>query len=204
MKTGTGEKELHFEESDSMLSLWTTSFRAEKGSVLHSGIYNREMASSLAAGACIIAAAFLFAAVSPVIPLYSIVALVSFVPLFLLFRRYVFREELLCVEFDRRRGTVSFSLNRPFGRREVSYPLTEIDTVRQDCRVVPPENPDGIRVVEKIALQHGTVIPGFGETAEFYTVEIEFKGGERIMVFSSREPSRADEIAQKIINFIER
>lgn len=204
MGTEQNENAAHIEESGSVLALWTTSFRAERGSVLHGGIYNREMASSLAAGACTLAVVFLFAAVSPATPLRTLAALVCFVPLFFLFRRYVFREESLRIVLDRKRGTASFSLSRPFGGREVCYPLSAIGAVRQECRIVRPENPDGIRVVEKIALQHGTVIPGFGETTEFHTVEIEFKGGERIMVFSSKEPVRAGEIAQKITNFIER
>ncbi|MFO0753397.1 MAG: hypothetical protein U0411_08745 [Thermodesulfovibrionales bacterium] len=204
MGTEQSEKETRIEESEDMLALWTTSFRADKGSVLHSGIYNREMASGLAAGACTLAAAFFFAALFPAAPLLFSAAAVFFVLLFLLFRKCIFREESLRAVFDRRKGTVSFSLSRPFGGREAWYPLSEIAAVRQERRTVLPENPDGVRVVEKIALQHGTVIPGFGETAEFHTVEVECRGGERIMVFSSQEPARAAEIAQKITNFIER
>ncbi|MBI3592867.1 MAG: hypothetical protein HY099_05250, partial [Nitrospirae bacterium] len=80
----------------------------------------------------------------------------------------------------------------------------ELDNIRQDYSAVTPENPDGIRLVERVALQHGTVIPGFGETSEFYTVELEFKNGRRLMIFSSKEPSRADDIATRLKNFTER
>jgi hypothetical protein len=43
---------------DNILIFRTTFFKAEKGSVLHSGIYNRELASSLLAGACIVLLGF--------------------------------------------------------------------------------------------------------------------------------------------------
>jgi hypothetical protein len=67
---------------------------------------------------------------------------------------------------------------------------------------VTPENPDGIRLVEQVALQHGTVIPGFGKTSEFYTVEMEFKNGKRITIFSSEEPSMAEDVRAKLSGFI--
>ena len=96
------------------------------------------------------------------------------------------------------------SLDRIFGKKNLSFPLASLEDIRQDHKSIAAENPDGIRFVEKIALQHGTVIPGFGKTAEFYTVEMEFENSRRVMIFSSEDPAAADDIALKIKNFIER
>jgi hypothetical protein len=182
----------------------TTSFKAEKGSVLHSGIYNRELASSLAAGAAMTIAGFFFAARYKITALHFLLALVLFAALFLVFRTYIFREPLLCVTIDKDRGDINLSLDRMFGKKNISFELAGLKDIRQGHVSIAPENPDGIRLVEKVALQHGTVIPGFGKTAEFYTVEMEFKDGRRIMIFSSPEPSAVNDIAIKIKNFIER
>ncbi|MEW6738759.1 MAG: hypothetical protein AB1325_02485 [Nitrospirota bacterium] len=189
---------------DNMLIFRTSSFRAEKGSVLHSGIYNRELSSSLAAGALVMLLGFFFAVRFKTTAVHFIAALLLFVIFFIVFRTYIFLETVLCVAVDKKNGNIDIALERIFGKRRITSPLSELDNIRQDYLAVTPENPDGIKLVEQVALQHGTVIPGFGKTAEFYTVEMEFKNGKRITIFSSEEPAEANEIAIKIKNFIER
>ncbi len=189
---------------DNMLIFRTTSFMAEKGSVLHSGIYNRELSSSLAAGALVMLLGFFFAARYKITAFYFLFALVLFAALFLVFRTYIFREPVLCVAIDKDRGDINLSFNRMFGKKSLSFELARLKDIRQEHVSIAPENPDGIRFVEKIALQHGTVIPGFGKAAEFYTVEMEFENRKRIMIFSSEDPSEVNDIATKIKNFIER
>ncbi|HAK88819.1 MAG: hypothetical protein A2077_01620 [Nitrospirae bacterium GWC2_46_6] len=182
----------------------TTSFKAEKGSVLHSGIYNREMSASLAAGAVVMLSGFFFAAKYKITVVHFIAALFLFVILFLVFRAYIFGEPLLGVVIDKGKGNIDISLDRILGKKNLSFPLASLEDIRQDHKSIAAENPDGIRFVEKIALQHGTVIPGFGKTSEFYTVEMEFENSRRVMIFSSEDPAAADDIALKIKNFIER
>ncbi len=189
---------------DNVLTFRTNSFKAEKGSVLHSGIYNREMSASLAAGAVVMLSGFFFAAKYRITAVHFIAALFLFVILFLVFRAYIFGEPLLGVVIDKGKRNIDISLNKIFGKKNLSFPLASLENIRQDHKSIAAENPDGIRFVEKIALQHGAVIPGFGKTAEFYTVEMEFENRQRIMIFSSEEPSTADDIASKIKNFIER
>jgi hypothetical protein len=186
---------------DNLLTFRTTSFKAEKGSVLHSGIYNRELASSLLAGACIVLLGFFFAAKVNITAVHFILSLLLFMALFLFFRRYVFLEPLLEVIIDNNLKNIEFSL-KTLKRVRAIYPLTEIIDIKQEAVTITPENPDGIRLVEKVALQHGTVIPGFGKTAEFYTVELEFKNGKRFIIFSSEEPAEANGVATQFINFI--
>ncbi len=188
---------------DNTLVFETSSFRAERGSILHSGIYNRELSASLAAGACITLAGFFFAGRIKISAVYFFAALVFFVLLFLAFRTYVFRDSVLRLAIDKETGNIAISMKNIFAENKVSFSLGELDAVRQDHVALSPENPDGVKVVEKIALQHGTVIPGFGKTVEFYTVELGFKSGKRLLIFSSREPAKADAIAEKLKNFID-
>lgn len=188
---------------DNMLVFRTSSFKAEKGSVLHSGIYNRELSSSLAAGALVMITGFFFAARFKITAVHFIAAVLLFVIFFIVFRTYIFLEPVLCITIDKKNGNVDITLRRIFGKRRITSPLSELDNIRQDYLSVRPENPDGIRLVEQVALQHGTVIPGFGKTSEFYTVVMEFKNGKRTIVFSSEDPSKADVVATKFKNFIE-
>ncbi len=193
-----------FDIKDKVLAFRTASFRAEKGSVLHSGIYNREMASTLAAGACIILLGFFFASGPLLSTISFIAALLLFVLFFLFFRTFVFRETFLQAVIDKENNVVSIRRMGFFRIEKQLFNLSELEGIREDYKEVALENPDGIKMVEKIALQHGTVIPGFGAAAEFYTVEFEFKDAGRVMVFSSRDYSEADDVTRAFKNFIER
>lgn len=187
---------------DSRLLLRTPSFRAERGSVLHSGIYNRELTSSLAAGT-IVGAAFLALVLAgvKVTVIYLVPAVLLFSGLFVFLRKAVFYEEQLEAVFDKAGRVITVVVKR-FPERRYTYPLEELTEIKEDHIVITPENPDGISFVEKIAAQHGTVIPGFGETKEFYTVDLRFKGGRHMRVFSSREESGAGELQRRLREFI--
>ncbi|MGD0283694.1 MAG: hypothetical protein ABSB95_15190 [Dissulfurispiraceae bacterium] len=194
--------------NDTVLAFQTSSFSAEKGSVLHTGIYNRETAAILAAGACIILLGFFFASRLVFSAILLVAALLLFVPLFLFFRTFIFIETILRVVIDRKNNAVAI-MRKGFSKAERQlYPLAELENVREDYREVAAENPDGVRIVKKISLQHGTVIPGFGETAKFYTVSLEFRNDdgyrENILVFSSQDSAEADNVMKTFRKFIER
>lgn len=193
-----------FDISDKMLVFRTSSFRAEKGSMLHSGIYNRETASTFAAGACIVLLGFFFASRPRLSNVSFIAVLPLFVLLFLFFRTFVFRETFLQAVIDKETNVVSIVHKGFFRTEKQLYALAGLESIREDYKAVAPENPDGIKIVEKIALQHGAVIPGFGAAAEFYTVEFEFKDAEKVMVFSSGDYSEANDVTKTFKNFIER
>lgn len=197
------ENTYQIEIEKNMLVLKTMSFKAEKGSVLHSGIYNRELAASLTAGTIMLAIGFFFASRYRIGIIHFIASLVIFILLFFFFRAYVYRKQVLEVVFDKKTSTVSIFLKNIIKRLKASYPLSEFSGVRQNHIAISPENPDGIQIVEKIALQHGTVIPGFGETVEFYTVDLGFKNGVNEMIFSSKYKSKADDVVKKIKDFLE-
>jgi hypothetical protein len=189
---------------DNILTFRTTSFKAEKGSMLHSGIYNREMSAILAAGGCIVIAGSFFALRYELTASHFLISLVAFIGFFICFRTFVFKKPLLSFQIDKVRGDATVLVRAFLSAKKAQYRLADLSEVRINTIIFEPQNADGIKLVEQVALQHGTVIPGFGKTAEFHTVEVEFKNGQRIIIFSSEDPAAADDIALKIKNFIER
>lgn len=184
------------------LVLSTPSFRAERGSVLHSGIYNRELTSSLVASSllALIFAALVLAGVK-VSLIYVIPAVVLFAAFFIAFRKAVFYEESLEAVIDRASGVIEVTVRR-FPVRTESFALSDLAALRQGHVVIAPENPDGVEFVERIALQHGTVIPGFGEVKEYHTVELEFRDGRKVRVFSSKEEAEAAGLIKNLKDFL--
>lgn len=164
----------------------TTRFIADKGSVLHSGIYNREFSSVLASFAFAGTAYFLLVMSFGKGPLFYAVFMLLFIGTFPLFRTYIFRERSLESVFDRSRGSVEVS--RHWLRRKVllSRPLEDISRIRIDTKKTDVVNRDGVEFVQKISAQHGTVIPGFGEETTFYSLRLMFVDGTESTVFADR------------------
>ncbi len=178
------------------LTFRTTSFTAEKGSVLHSGIYNRELTSSLVAGAVVVIVALILLFSDAHFGGWHYAGLsVLFFTLFALLRLYVFYESYVEVVIDKTARTISFFKKgiRNFRRK---VPLGDLKDITSGYKVIVPENPDGIQVVEKIALQHGTVIPGFGEVKEFHTVHLEFENENGVMIFTSPDKAEAQYVQE--------
>ncbi len=182
---------------DNVLVFKTTSFRTEGGSVLHGGIFNRELASSLAAGAVITVVGFFFAGNFKITFLHFVMVIFLFAALFIVFRIYVFRETLLETIFDSGRKIITLSFKKVIGAETHSYPMEELSGIRLGRVTVQPQNIDGIKVVEKIALQHGTVIPGFGKRQDLYTVQLDFCG-KKVTIFSTREERSAKAAAEEL------
>lgn len=179
-----------------VLAFQTNSFRQERGSVLHPGIYNRETASILASAACVVLIGFFFAPRAAPSHVHFPAGLILFLLLFLFFRTYVFIDSILRVVIDKRNNTVVI------GRR--IFPLQELVSVLEENKEIAPENPDGVKVAGKIALQHGTVIPGFGETFRFRTVVLKFRYSDSMVIFSSGDYSETANVTNLFRNFMER
>jgi hypothetical protein len=190
-------EEYQIERGENIMVLRTASFRAEKGSVLHSGIYNRELASSLAAGGVIIVFLFFFGTSLRLTALHFMIAVLSFGVFFVLFRVYVFSEPVLETVIDRDGGTIKVSLKRKTGTRVESFPVKDLTGIRIEHTAFQPDNADGVAFVEKIALQHGTVIPGFGKRQDFYTVRLDFCNAGRV-VFSTKKLSEAEAVMEEM------
>jgi hypothetical protein len=186
---------------DNILTFSTTSFKAEKGSMLHSGIYNREMSAILAAGVCMVIAGFFFALRYELTAYHFLISLVAFIGLFICFRTFVFKEPLLTFQIDKGRGDATVSVRAFLNAKKAQYRLADLSDVRVYTQVFEPQNVDGIKVVEHVALQHGTVIPGFGETKTLHTVEVLFKDSLLGFYVSDNEDDAAG-LAGKIKGFI--
>lgn len=189
------------------LMLRTLSFRPEKGSILHSGIYNRELASILAAS---VIGGSLFAFLSLRLGsrmLIYFIAIFIFTAAFLFFRTVVFKESFLEMCLDKSSGRASIVIKEPFKTSQRNFSIASIKDLVLGYQRFNPENPEGVAVVERIALQHGTVIPGFGEGRDFYNIELSFEDRgktERILVFTTEKKAEAVEIIKGIKDFLGR
>jgi len=170
----------------SRLVVRTTRFVADRGSVLHSGIYNREFSSVLASFAFAGAAYFLLVMSFGKGPFFYAVFMLLFIGTFPLFRTYIFRERSLESVFDRSKGYVEITRYWLRGKVLLNRPLADISRVWIDTKKTEVVNRDGVEFVEKISAQHGTVIPGFGEEATFYSLKLLFADGTESTVFADR------------------
>jgi hypothetical protein len=160
----------------------TASFAPDRGSVLHSGIYNREFSSVLASFALAGLAYFLLVLNFGREVFFYAVFMVLFIAAFPLFRRYVFRERYLEALFDRATAVAEIRLYGIRTRSLERMPLGRIAGIRIETTKSEVLNRDGAEFVEKISAQHGTVIPGFGEEKTFYSLILKYaEGGERTL-----------------------
>jgi hypothetical protein len=167
--------------------------------VLHSGIFNRELASSLAAGAVMVMMGFFFALYFRITVVHFIAAVFVGAALFILFRIYAFREAVLETVFDRERKTITVSLKGAARERTRAYPMDALAGIRIHHLSMEPENLDAVKLVEKVAVQHGTVIPGFGKVEDFYSVELDFRE-KKIVIFSARDRKGAESFMDELRN----
>ena len=196
------DREYQIKTRGGVLTLRTGSFRAETGSALHSGIYNRELIASLAAGAVIVAAAIIAVIKDLEIGLpHYIATVLVFAVLTFIFRIYVFYEEYLELIIDRDQGLIDIVI-RQMTKKRISRPLSELTGVIKGLTLIAPENQDGIDIVKNISLQHGMVIPGFGESKEYHSVNLEFGGLDTVSIFSTEEPDEAEAVCQVINRFV--
>lgn len=182
----------------------TASYSADRGSILHSGIYNREFASVLTASAVAGAAsltAFLF--FGRTMFLYLLFIGLSLV-LFPFFRKFLFRERFLEAVFDRTAGMVSLAY--PAMGRTVSeaVKMADIRGLSIEKRKTTLGNPDGVAFVEKISLQHGTVIPGFGEEQVSYLLKLALPDGTERVLYADRDMNRVIALYDEINGFLGR
>jgi len=185
------------------ITLKARSFRAEKGSVLHSEIFSRELATSFVSA--ILAAGLLvyFAISAELGLLHYLLSAILFGISFPVVRFFVFKEPYLESIFDIGAGSITISLKRPIFGRTIRRALEELKGVEINHLRIDPENPDAVAFVEKIALQHGTVIPGFGEVQEFYNLDLDF-GDTKHTILTTTDRSELEGIVGKINTFLKR
>lgn len=181
--------------------LQTSSFKVDRGSVLHSGIFNKELASSFVSAVFIVIYLISMAVLGEIGLIHYLVAAVIFVIIFPLSRTFIFKAPVLITEVDKGSGVVTLTLKRNLGSRVIGKDFSELRQFDVEYIRIEPENPDGVAVVEKIALQHGTVIPGFGEVKEFYNVVARFADSDQV-VFTTTSDAEAKKVVDTLNSYV--
>jgi hypothetical protein len=165
----------------------TSSFRAEKTSVLHSGVYTREFSSMLFASAVCIAAYMLIIYINVHLAIlrYLILVLI-FVITFLGSKKFIFKERHIEVTFDKPEKTAIINRTGIITKKTETIPFSNIESVELGSRKFVPENIDGIDFVQKISLQHGNAVPGLGDVEEFITLSLKLTDGSSIIIYAGK------------------
>lgn len=196
------EKRFKIERTGALLQFRTEHFSAERESVLHKGIYNKEFASVLSS----LAVAGLIYAALAIEHKKAILPHVAFAVIFIggypLFRMFVFKDRYLEVLFDLSKGLAEISISGLIGKKKESLPLSAVKSVMIESRKIGIENPDAVEFVEKISAQHGTVIPGFGEEKTFFILKLILADGSDRMIYADTDMQGVIEAHQEIKEFL--
>ena len=162
----------------------TPTFRAEPDSVLHSGIYNREFSSALSSAAVAGIVYMLVAFNTGNTIVRSLVFLLTFTVGFPFFRKFVFKESLLEMVFNLASGEAKIYTSWITKRLKETISIINIKGISIESRKHEVENPDAVRFVKQISLQHGTVIPGFGEEKVLFLLKLHLSDGSERTIYS--------------------
>jgi hypothetical protein len=181
-----------------ILCLQTAYFKAERNSVLHSGIYTKEMSSMFFA--FIISTVYIIyqAFYGHLYWMHYIIAVVAFIILFPIIRIFIFKKNILTVVFDRQKDLITISKNSIIRNKNQPHNSLREITIVHD--MIEPQNQDGIEFVKKISLAHGAPMPDLGATQHFYNVYLSFPN-ENIMIFTSPISTESEQLVKTIKDF---
>ena len=197
-------KNYHIETKGDRLIFSTSSFKAERGSVLHKGIYNKEFTSVLVASAICMLTYMAIVNVSDEIGfIHYMIIITVFIIAFLFARLILFKKKYLEVVFDKSNNVVN--INRPgFIRKSTErIPLNNIKSIDIGSKKFSPENIDGIRFVEKISAQHGSYIPGLEDEEEFITLSLRLSDGSEKTIYAGNAKEEPEIPLREIKQFLE-
>ena len=195
------EKSYSIKTEGKTLVFRTSTFKAEKSSALHSGVYSKEFMSILfASGACM----FVYMLLSPSLTgLYLYTALIfTLAAAFTGARRHIFKEKYLEAVFDTSSGSARLIHVGAFSKKSEEIPFVDIDSVEIDTKRFEPENKDGADFVQKISIQHGSAVPGLGEPEEFITLSLRLKDGSERIIYAGNVKEEPEVPVQEIRKFI--
>ncbi len=191
------------QKTGAVLVFRTTSFSEDTASVLHSGIYNREFSSVLASMAV---AGLVY---TLLVKNYgrSFISYGAFILLFVggfsFFRKFVFRGRYLEAIFDKEKEAVTISAGGLLKKSKDRISLNSVSAVMIETKKTEIENPDGVAFVEKISLQHGMSIPGFGEEQVSYLLKLKLTDGSDRLIYTSEKMQDALSAHEEIKEFLE-
>ncbi|MBF0316819.1 MAG: hypothetical protein HQL04_01480 [Nitrospirae bacterium] len=184
-----------------ILRVQTGSFKTQKGSMLHSGVYNRELASLFVSGGMSMVWLMVAASLHWSGYIHFIVSVVVFILSYPLCRAYVFKESILETVINGRERIILLNQTMSIGKRTIRRQFADLRGIHLEHVATQPHNPDGAAFVQKIASQHGAPIPGFGQTEHYYAVVLSFDT-EQLVIFSSTEKSESEALLIEIEGFL--
>jgi hypothetical protein len=196
-------KTFNLDYEGTSLIFTASSFRAEKTSVLHSGVYSGEFSSMLIASAsCIFVYMLLVpAGLEPAVLLYAVLIIV-FLLSFLGSKIFIFRDRFLKVLFDSESRTASIKHPGIVSSRTEKIPFSKINSVEIGSRKFTPQNIDSIHFVQKISLQHGSAVPGLGAEEEFVTLSLNLTDSTERVIFACKIDDEPELPVNEIRNFL--
>ncbi len=172
---------------DDRLVFSTSSFRAEKTSVLHSGVYTREFSSMLFASAVTVFAhmAIISININTAVFRYLIIIFL-FVVSFLGAHKFIFKEKHIEVIFDKPEKTALITRYGIIIKKTEKIPFSSIKSVELGSRKFVPENIDGIEFVQRISAQHGSAMPELSNEEEFITLSLNLTDGSEKIIYAGK------------------
>ncbi|QWR78361.1 hypothetical protein [Candidatus Magnetomonas plexicatena] len=165
------------------------------------------MSAAFVSGGVALLYVFIIYRVGALTLIHYVIALVLVIISFPLSRVLLFKEPALNVLIDKDVGLIKFTKNGIFKTNVLEKPFNSLHGVTIKHTEFKMSNPDGVEFVRKIALGHGTVIPGFGLSEHIYSVECIFEhigdSPENIIIYSSNSEKEAQELADNVLNYIE-
>jgi hypothetical protein len=200
--TETQSDKYRIEKTDGSLIFRTAHFAAERGSVLHRGIYSHEFAAALSS-LTIAGLAYMVMVIDVKKGIFAhVVFLVVFVSGFLLLKRFVFKEKFLEAVFDRTAGKTEIYTVGITKKKKNSIRMQDIENVLIAQKKSAVENPDAVAFVEKISSQHGMPIPGFGEEKMFYLLTLKLSDGTDRLIFADSDMRDVMQVHDEIKGFL--
>jgi Ca2+/Na+ antiporter len=184
------------------LSFRTSSFSAERSSVLHAGVYTREFSSMLLASAICMMFYMLFVYLWYMSVLQYLLLTALFVVIFLSSRQFIFIEKELEVVFSQSKKHAEMIMNGIFRRRLEDVPFDNIISVETGTETFVPENIDGIKFVQKISAQHGSAMPDMDRPEVFATMYLNLKDGTKRTIYAGKTGRDLMTPAEQINNFL--
>lgn len=187
---------------DEVLVIRARTFSPERGSVLHGGIFSKELASSFMATGL----SLLFLLVVVLLggrpgPVHYSLAVVVFIVCFVFSRIYLFSGAYLETVIDRKRACITIIRKGFFRSRIVRKPLGDLRDIALSTTKYEAEDSDAAQFVRRIAAQHGTVIPGFGERKIYHSVVLAIGEGS-YSVFASKSLREAEHVLCRVRDFV--
>ncbi len=193
----------HIKIDKNRLVFTTAFFRAEIESVLHKGVYTSEFSSMLTAS---LAGAFTFLAIKSIVKetgfITILIIILVFISAFLGSRKFVFCDRVMRVVIDKCDKSVTIYHPGLFRNNPEKIPMQMIQGIYPGSRKFTPDNPDGIRFVEKISLQHGSYMPGLGEEREFITLSFKLSDNTERLIYAVRIEEEPDIPLKEIEQFL--